>query len=409
MPKVSIYLNGEISPFNEPEWGLFSNQFIVDQISAAPKGFDEVELTINSPGGDVVEGFAMYDYLRSLGVKITTKGVGRVASIATVIFLAGDDRQIAENTEFMIHNPWTFAEGDADSLEKSAEQLREIENKIASFYAGIIGAKEADLLALMAEETTFTAQQAIDMGFAMGVLEPANKAFVQSRILAGAVACKATINLTNTMKKPKKELSISDRIKALVKRMQSNSAQESQDSGVKALDVALEDGTVVDVETGDREEIQVGDAVTLEGEPVEDNTWVLADGRSIVTVDGAISEIMEAEGGEGDESGDESNLAETVANAINEALQPVLDFIENQATVNKTQEQVNAQLTEAMELVTSGGFEASEKDNNKPQNYINRTKSPKKEPLTHEQENDKVVDNVNKSVKELFEAQKKGV
>lgn len=399
MPKVSIYLNGEISPFNEPEWGLFSNQFIVDQISAAPKGFDEVELKINSPGGDVVEGFAMYDYLRSLGVKITTKGFGRVASIATVIFLAGDDRQIAENTEFMIHNPWTFAEGDADTLEKSAEQLREIENKIASFYAGIIGAKEADLLALMAEETTFTARQAVDMGFAMGVLEPANKAFVQSRILAGAVACKATINLTNTMKKPKKELSISDRIKALVKRVQ----------GAKALDVALEDGTVVDVETGDREEIQVGDAVTLEGEPVEDNTWVLADGRSIVTVDGAISEIMEAEGGEGDESGDESNLAETVANAINEALQPVLDFIENQNMVNKTQEQVNAQLTEAMELVTSGGFEASEKDNNKPQNYVNRTKSAKKEPLTHKEENDKVVDNIHKSVQELFEAQKKGV
>lgn len=399
MPKVSIYLNGEISPFNEPEWGLFSNQFIVNQISAAPKGFDEVELTINSPGGDVVEGFAMYDYLRSLGVKITTKGVGRVASIATVIFLAGDDRQIAENTEFMIHNPWTLAEGDADSLEKSAEQLREIENKIASFYAGIIGAKEADLLALMAEETTFTAQQAIDMGFAMGILEPANKAFVQSRILAGAVACKATINLTNTMKKPKKELSISDRIKALVKRVQ----------GAKALDVALEDGTVVDVETGDREEIQVGDPVTLEGDPVEDNTWVLADGRSITTVDGAISEIMEAESGEGDESGDESNLAETVANAINEALQPVLDFIENQNAVNKTQEQVNAQLTEAMELVTSGGFEASEKDNNKPQNYVNRTKSAKKEPLTHKEENDKVVDNIHKSVKDLFEAQKKGV
>lgn len=395
MPKLDIFLSGEISVWNEPEWGLFSTQHLIDQINAGPDDIDEICLIINSPGGDVVEGFAMFDFLRATGKKITTKGVGRVASIATVVFLAGDQRLIAENTEFMIHNPWTLAEGDADELQEHVDELREIENRIAEFYADKIGAQVDDLLALMSEETTFTSQQAIDMGFATAALEPQNKAAIKSRkLLTGEVACKANINLNSNMSKPKKP-TISDRISSMVAKMKGQA---------KALDVTLEGGDVIQVETGDREEIQVGDAVTVGGQPVEDGNWTLQDGRTITTVDGAITEIAEAEGGGGDDD-DNQALAELVANAVTEAMAPVTEFIEAQNSVNESQEAVNAQLTEALELIGSNGFQASDGDKNRPKNYVNKTIKAK--PKTEEQLNDEAVANVDKPLSELVEAQKK--
>lgn len=402
MPKLDIFLTGEISIWNEPEWGVFSTQHLIDQVNAAPDDIEEISLIINSPGGDVVEGFAMYDYLKSLGKKITTKGVGRVASIATVVFLAGDERMIAENTEFMIHNPWTFAEGDADEMQKRADELRAIENQIAEFYAGRIDGDKDVLLELMAEETTFTADQAIEMGFATSTLQPQNKAAIKTKIFAGGVACKATINLNCNMVKPKNP-TMTQRIKDLVGRI------KGQDQ-IKALDVTLESGDVIQVETGDRQEIAVGDAVTVNGNPVEDGTWTLSDGTTFTTADGVISELTPAESGDegdGEESAiDQEALLEAVGAAVTEAIKPVLDFVDQQKTVNKEQADLNKNVTEAMELIGNGGFEASDDETHRPKNYVNRT-GPTGQPKTDEEINDQVVDNLGKSVKDLVAAQKK--
>ena len=402
MPKLKIYLNGEISPFNYPEEGYYSTKFLIDQIETAAKNIDEVVLVINSPGGDVVEGFAMHDYLANLPVKVTTVGVGRVASIATVVFLAGMERFISENTEFMIQNPWTMAEGDADQLESRAEELRRIENNIANFYADNIGADADDLLELMSEETTFSAQQAIDMGFATAIMQPEDKQALEKAKKSGGAACKAIINNQISMKKKTKtkKLGALQRIKNAVKAM--------SDDSVKAIDVTLEGGEVVQVETGDREEIQVGDEVTVNGEPVEDASWTLQDGTVIVTEDGAITSITPAEEmreGEEENSMSQEEIVSAVTEAVADAIKPIMDFVDEQKKVNNAQQKVNESVAEAMELVTSTGFEAKDDDTHKPKNYARR--SVRKSRKTDEEINDEVIDNLNKPLKELVEAQKK--
>lgn len=404
MPKLKIYLNGEISPFNYPEEGYYSTKFLIDQIESASKNIDEAVVVLNSPGGDVVEGFAMHDYLANLPIKVTTVGVGRVASIATVVFLAGTERLISENTEFMIHNPWTMAEGDADQLESRAEELRRIENNIANFYADNIGADADDLLELMSEETTFTAQQAIDMGFATAIMKPEDKQALEKAKKSGGAACKAIINNKFSMKKrtKTKKLGALQRIKNAVKAM--------SEGEVKAIDVTLEGGEVVQVETGDREEIQVGDEVTVNGEPVEDASWTLQDGTVITTEDGAITSISPAEENREGEGDDENSMSQeeivsAVSEAVSEALKPVMDFVDEQKKVNNAQQKVNESVAEAMELVTSTGFEAKDDDTHKPKNYARRSSYKAKK--TDEEINDEVIDNLNKPLKELVEAQKR--
>ena len=110
-----------------------SLQNVMEQVKTAG-AVDEYLVVINSGGGEVFEGYAIYNYLLSLNKPITTRGVGIVASIATVIFLAGKKRQLYNNTQFLIHNPWSMTEGDANEFIKKAEELKNIENNLIDFY-----------------------------------------------------------------------------------------------------------------------------------------------------------------------------------------------------------------------------------------------------------------------------------
>ena len=121
---------------------------------------------INSIGGDVVEGYAIHDFLRSLNKKITTNIIGKCYSIATVISLAGDKRMMSENSEFMIHNPWMDAGyGDATHYKKVSDQLEKEEGKLAKFYSTKTGVGITQLEALMDEETYLSFDEAKKLGF----------------------------------------------------------------------------------------------------------------------------------------------------------------------------------------------------------------------------------------------------
>ncbi len=111
--------------------GIIGYQATLDGLS---KNWNDkiTDVYINSLGGDVWEGLAIYNFLKEKQINTHTNGV--VASIASIIFLAGKKRTANQYDDFLIHLPYSFAEGTSDELKKYADDLKKIENKLAKIY-----------------------------------------------------------------------------------------------------------------------------------------------------------------------------------------------------------------------------------------------------------------------------------
>lgn len=124
----------------------------------------KINLRINSPGGSVFDGVAIYNALARHSAEVTTYVDGLAASIASIIALAGKKIVMAENAMMMIHNPWTYTAGDSASLRKEADVLDQVRETLINTYATRTG-KERDVIgAALDAETWFTAQEAKDWG-----------------------------------------------------------------------------------------------------------------------------------------------------------------------------------------------------------------------------------------------------
>jgi ATP-dependent protease ClpP protease subunit len=163
MPEILIY--SDIGP---EEWGGVSAKAVKAQLDTM-KDAAEITVRINSPGGDVFDGFAIYNLLAQHPAKINVKVDGWAASAASVIAMAGDTVEIAANALMMIHNPWTLAIGDSASMRKTADLLDQIKGSIVTTYRSKVGMDEADIAALMDAETWFDAQGAIEAGLATAI------------------------------------------------------------------------------------------------------------------------------------------------------------------------------------------------------------------------------------------------
>lgn len=148
-------------------WGVSAKMFLDELRKVATP---EVNVEINSPGGDVFAGLAIYNGLRNSGKKVNVKVMGIAASAASLVAMAGDTIEMPENTFMMIHNPWTFAAGDADDLREQADLLDKISDSLTTTYARRTGKSAEEIQTLLAAETWFTAQEAVDAGFATSVL-----------------------------------------------------------------------------------------------------------------------------------------------------------------------------------------------------------------------------------------------
>lgn len=120
---------------------------------------------INSPGGDVFDGIAIYNALKAHPANVTTRNDGLAASMASIIMLAGDSVEMAKNAFYMIHNPWTIALGDANELRKTADFLGKIEGVLAETYTDKTGDTVSHINKMMSDETWMTASEAKDQGF----------------------------------------------------------------------------------------------------------------------------------------------------------------------------------------------------------------------------------------------------
>lgn len=131
-------------------------------------GDDDLDVRINSPGGYVMEGLAILNAITreaAKGRKVTTHIDGLAASMGSVIAMAGSEIVMADNALMMIHNPWDCACGDARELRRAADQLDRIRDQIVNVYSKRTGLAAADLIAMLDEETWFTAPEALDLNF----------------------------------------------------------------------------------------------------------------------------------------------------------------------------------------------------------------------------------------------------
>jgi len=130
---------------------------------------EQLNVFINSPGGSVFAGFTIYNILKRNSAKVMTQVDGLAASIASVIFEAGDERVMATNGMLMIHNPMVGIFGYAEDLRKYADLLDKISGPIRGSYTNRTKVSDDEVRKMMDAETWMTAEEAVEMGFADSV------------------------------------------------------------------------------------------------------------------------------------------------------------------------------------------------------------------------------------------------
>lgn len=136
-------------------------------------GEKDVVVNINSPGGDFFEGVAIYNLLREHKGKVTVQVMGLAASAASVIAMAGDEILMGEGSFLMIHNAWAVAVGNRHDMADAAKLLEPFDAAMASVYAARSGISAAEAGRMMDDETWIGASQAVEDGFADGLLDSA--------------------------------------------------------------------------------------------------------------------------------------------------------------------------------------------------------------------------------------------
>lgn len=165
---TTVYVYDTIDGF----WGVSASDFARELAAISTAN---VVLRINSPGGDVFEARAMMAAIAEHPATFTAKIDGLAASAATALTLACDTVEIADGGFYMIHQAWTFAMGNADDMTATAGLLSKIDDVLVAGYVAKSGKPAAEVLNWMKAETWFTAQEAVDAGFANTIAKPPAK------------------------------------------------------------------------------------------------------------------------------------------------------------------------------------------------------------------------------------------
>ena len=161
--ETTVTLYDEIGAF-----GAGSKQFLGD---IGKLSGQHIHLRINSPGGSVVEGTAIYNALRRHKGGVTVHIDALAASMASVIAMAGAPVLIADNALLMIHNPWTVSMGGSEDLRKEADLLDMLKVNLRNAYVRKTGLGETEIQDMMDKETWLDAVDAVALGFADAIEE----------------------------------------------------------------------------------------------------------------------------------------------------------------------------------------------------------------------------------------------
>ena len=331
----SIYINGVIGNVE----GLAEGEDYVElvdvvaQVTMQPEA-TEYNLYITSPGGYTKEGYDIYDYLKSIGKPINSIGQGIVASIATVIFMAGAKRVLLPNTAFMVHLPSGGVEGTSEQIQDYASYIAEEEKKIIKFYSDNTTLSKEVLKPLLSNETWLDTKKAFELGFS--TVEPKEQK---------AVAYFKQKKQEMSKQEEKKILSAEDK-KFFVGFFE----KFGNFFGSQAKNIIIQDANGADIDFLEVEEgqsVAVGDKATVDGVEAE-GEYTLPSGEVYVFASGELTEIKPVE--EGEEGEDSEALKEALDQiALLETEKETLTKeVEN--AVNKTKE-VEAKLTKLGERV----------------------------------------------------------
>lgn len=130
----------------------------------------DVTVNINSPGGDMFEGLAIYNLLREYDGKVTVKVLGLAASAASIIAMAGDEVQIGRGAFLMIHNCWVYAMGNRHDLAQIAADMAPFDKAMSDIYQARSGLDAATVDKMMDGETYIGGSEAVEKGFADSLL-----------------------------------------------------------------------------------------------------------------------------------------------------------------------------------------------------------------------------------------------
>jgi len=189
--EADIYIFGDIT-----SWEWFENDVssytLSKELQMLDPDIEVINVHINSYGGEVAEGLAIYNLLRNHKAKVRTYCDGFACSIASVIFMAGDERIMNNASLLMVHNAWMYTAGNADQLRKDADDLDKITQASIEAYKSRVNITEDKLKELLDAETWLLPDEALEMGFATSIVgETATEK-------AAASARKVLFNLVRT-------------------------------------------------------------------------------------------------------------------------------------------------------------------------------------------------------------------
>jgi ATP-dependent Clp protease protease subunit len=147
------------------------NGVTAKRISAALRsvGTKDITVRINSPGGDMFEGIAIYNLLRGHQAKVTVEIIGWAASAASIIAMAGDEIRMGLGSFMMVHNAWGVVVGNRHDMRDAADLFDSFDSALVDIYEARTGTKRAAIEKLLDAETFMSASEAVDQGFADAV------------------------------------------------------------------------------------------------------------------------------------------------------------------------------------------------------------------------------------------------
>ena len=244
---ADVYIYSEVGGYD-----VNAKNFIDELKTIKDKNID---VHINSLGGSVFDGLAIYNALKNHSKRVTTKVEGIAASIASVIAMAGDKIEMAENSLFMIHNPFAMSGGDANELRKTANILDKIRNEIAEIYASKSNHNAEHYINLMDVESWFNSDETLKLGLINGITEP--------------------LKIENNYDVSKFENITSDKINNTIHKSNINvMAQNTQTETIETKEVSNEASLIGKIKNvlGINNEHEPGHE---EGTPAEDADWAL--------------------------------------------------------------------------------------------------------------------------------------
>lgn len=304
---------------------------VQNQFDSQPKA-SVFNVNINSEGGCLFTGLDIYEYLMGREEEVNTNGIGVVASVASIVFMAGKNRRVNYSTRFIIHLPYIseLVNMNSKQLNEMASYLEKLDLVVAGLYMQRAKVKRAEVFSMLENEATLPINQLFELGF---ITEQPLK-----------VSAKLTIN--NHEKMSKKQ----------TKGFMNKLRQFLVDNDVSVKNKILFTASRDEVEFPNLEDediVTVGDDVRLDGTtPADETKIVLADGRTLVVMAGKVSEIIESQVDneiEGDVAEDDAEEAieilEIALVEVKEALGEV--EVENKALKAEVKEKT-AKLNEAI-------------------------------------------------------------